>query len=130
VAGAGGSLLDHRGNILASCTWGLGRVSNNVVEAYALYEGVCIAKVRNVSKIVVFGYSMMVVQTIIKKSQSRSNVFNGIISRTLIKGFDEFKIFHIKRDLNPLADQMAKLGTCLESGTLSLNGARGALPIS
>jgi ribonuclease HI len=43
-------------------------VSNNIVEAYALYEGVCIAKEKNVSKIVVFGDSMMVVRAINKRS--------------------------------------------------------------
>jgi hypothetical protein len=32
------------GNSIASYAWGLGKVSNNVAEAYALYEGVCIAK--------------------------------------------------------------------------------------
>jgi hypothetical protein len=36
-------------------------VLNNVVEAYALYEGVCIVKYRNVSKIMVFGDILMVV---------------------------------------------------------------------
>jgi hypothetical protein len=46
---------------------GLGRVSNNVVEAYALYEGICIEKERNISKIALFTNSMMVVQVIIKK---------------------------------------------------------------
>jgi hypothetical protein len=40
----GGSLLDPGENTIAFYAWGLGMVSNNVAKAYALYEGVCIAK--------------------------------------------------------------------------------------
>jgi len=91
-------------------------VSNNIVEAYALYEGVCLVKERNVSKIAVFGDSMMVVRSLNKKIQSKSNVFNDIISCTLslIEGFVKFKIYHVKRDLSALAIQWAKLGTSLD----------------
>jgi len=126
-----GGVLDPRGNIIVSYALGLRMVSNNVVEAYALYEVVCIDKERNVSKIVVLGDSMMVVQAINKKIQSKRNVFNGITSRTLslIEGFVEFKIFQVKRELNALVNQWEKLGTRLDRGIISLNGVRREFPI-
>lgn len=106
-------------------------VSNNVVEAYALYKGVYIAKERNVPKIVVFRDSMTVVRAINKRSQYENNISNGIISRilSLIEGLYEFKLYHVKRELNPLANHWEKLSTSLECGTISLNGVRGTLPI-
>ena len=57
----GGSLLDPRGNIVVYYAWGLGIDSNNIVESYTLYEGLCIAKERSIAKTVVFGDSMMIV---------------------------------------------------------------------
>jgi ribonuclease HI len=81
VAGAGGSLLDPGGNTLVSYAWGLGRVSNNIVESYALYKGICIARERNITNIEMFGDSMMVVQAITKKKQFGSNIFNNIVSK-------------------------------------------------
>jgi hypothetical protein len=92
---------------------------------------VCIVKERNVPKIVVFGDSMMVVRAINKRIQFENKIFNNNISHilSLIDGFDEFKLYHVKRELNPLANHWEKLGTSLECGTISLNGVRGTFPI-
>lgn len=61
VVGAGGNLLDHRTNVVTHYVWGLGASSNNTVKGYALLKGLSIAKDRNITKIVVFGDSMLVV---------------------------------------------------------------------
>jgi hypothetical protein len=92
----------------------------------------CIAKERKDTKITVFGDSMMVIRTINKRSQSENNALNGIISRilSLRESFVEFKIYHIKRDLNPIADHWEKFGTRLKSGIINLNVVRGNLHIS
>jgi hypothetical protein len=73
----------------------------------------------------------MVVQAITKKIKFDNNVFNDIISCTLslIEGFDNFIILHVKRELNALADHWAKLGSNLDVGTIEINGTRGVLPI-
>ena len=38
-AGAGGILLDPRGNMILTYQWGLGRATNNIAERYDLYLG-------------------------------------------------------------------------------------------
>jgi ribonuclease HI len=100
-AGTGWVLLEPGGNTTDSYTWGQGNVSNNVVEAYALWEGVCIAKDQNVAKMVVLGDFMMVVRAIIKKSQFDNNVFNGIISHilSLIEDLTTSKVCILKESL-------------------------------
>jgi hypothetical protein len=66
----------------------------------------------------------MVIHVIVKKRQVRRNTFNSIISciQSLINGFGFVKIYHVKRDLNSLVDQMAKIGITLEQGW---GGGRG-----
>jgi ribonuclease HI len=98
VVGASGSLLDPGGNIVTHYSWGLRVTSNNTAEAYALLQGLSIAKERNVTKLVIFGDSMMVIRMVTNITQSGGNLFNGIINRiiNLSKIFDEFKLFHIK----------------------------------
>jgi hypothetical protein len=61
VAGAGGSLLDPGNNITTYYTWDLGILSNNIVQDYALYEGLSIAKERNIAKLALFEDSMIFV---------------------------------------------------------------------
>jgi len=74
---------------MAYYAWGLGTAFNNIVEAYT-------------TRIAVFGYSMMIILVINKRSQSENNVSDGIISSSCpLVSFDELKIYHIRRDINP-----------------------------
>jgi ribonuclease HI len=76
VVGAGASLFDPRGNTISYYAWGLGTATNNIVEAYALYEGLKLAKVCNISHIKVFGDSMMIVRVVIKRNLTENNHLN------------------------------------------------------
>jgi hypothetical protein len=98
VADAGGSLLNPRGNKITHYVWGLGSASNNIPEAYALFQGLRLAMNRNIFRIASFEYSMMVVPTIVKRSDVENNLLSGIITRILSMDdrFVEFKIYHIK----------------------------------
>lgn len=104
----------------------LGNASNNIVKAYALYVGLNIVKERNISKIAAFWDSMMIVHAIVKRNPTGNNQLKGIIHHilSLEDRFVEFKIFHIKRDLNPLDNSWAKVGSRLEQGTIDINGER------
>jgi ribonuclease HI len=132
VVGLSGSLLEPGGNIIVYYTWGLGTTSNNIIEAYALYEGLCIMKERNITKIVVFRDSMIIVRLIAKRSQTDNNLLNGIIYRILSLGtsFVEFKIHYIRRNLNSLADHWAKIDSTMERGIININRERGVFDIT
>jgi ribonuclease HI len=72
--------------------------------------GIRIVKEHNISHISIFGDSMLIVKAILKKQTVEKNLLNGILQRirTIAESFGEINLFHIKRDLNPLADLWAK----------------------
>jgi hypothetical protein len=43
-AGAGGVLYSPRGNRLLDFSWNLGKTTNNMAEAYAIYQGILLAQ--------------------------------------------------------------------------------------
>jgi ribonuclease HI len=118
------------GSSIASFAWGLGNISNNIVEAYALWEGVHIARDRNIANIVILGDSMMVVRAVIKRAQMENNAFNCIISHilSLLVEFDKVKIYHIKRELNSQAYYWAKFGVNMDEGLIDISGVWGSSP--
>jgi len=110
---------------------GLGNISNNIVEAYALWERVFITIDKRVINIVILGDSIMVVRVIIKRTMIKNNASNSIISRifSLLVEFDKVKIFHIKREINSRANYWPKLGSRMDEGLISINMISGVLPI-
>jgi ribonuclease HI len=65
--GGRGSLFSLRGIQLGTYDWGLGVTMNNIAKAYALFEGLRMAKERKISQITVFGDSMLIVKAIITR---------------------------------------------------------------
>ena len=57
VAGAGGILLDPRGQTGKTFAWELGHKMNNEAEWMALLQGLEISDIITIPKLVVFGYS-------------------------------------------------------------------------
>jgi hypothetical protein len=61
----------------------------------------------------------------------RGNLYMGVLSQilSLLHKFEIFSLFHIKRDLNTIANQQAKEGSFLRKGKLKINGDLIPLPI-
>jgi len=64
-AGGGGLILDPDGIQIASFAWGLGIDSNNSAEALALWKGLSQALSLNISDLVVFRDSRLIINTFI-----------------------------------------------------------------
>jgi hypothetical protein len=47
----GGILFDPRGNTMFHYAWGLGKTTNNIEEAYALYAGLKLAREHNIPQL-------------------------------------------------------------------------------
>jgi hypothetical protein len=124
MVGMGGSLLDPRGNTIIHYAWGLGLASNNIAEAYALFQDLRLTKDRNIFRIVSFEYFMMVVPTIGKRSHIENNLLGCMITRILsmVASFVEFKIYHIKHNLNLNVNHWVKVGSRLSKVEINLNG--------
>jgi ribonuclease HI len=124
VAGAGGVIICPRGNQVLSYHWNLGLATNNQAEAYALYQGLLLAKNRGIHAISVIGDSKIIVRNARKGSQS-SNLFLRVILQriaTVTKRFHNIQFFHVLRRNNQLADAQANQAIGLEQGTLVVNG--------
>jgi len=98
VVVVGGSLFDLGGNIKTFYSWGLGSASNDIVEAYALFQGLKLAIEKKINKLTVFRDSMIVANVVIHRTQMGTNPFNGIINRVieLSKEFEAFQLYHMK----------------------------------
>jgi ribonuclease HI len=59
--------------------WGLGITTNNIAEAYALFEGLRMAKEHMISQILVFGDSMLIVKEIITRNLVENNLLRGVL---------------------------------------------------
>jgi ribonuclease HI len=53
VAGAGGVLYGPGGNLESTFAWSIGHSSNNQVEAYALLQGLILAKAQGITVLTV-----------------------------------------------------------------------------
>jgi ribonuclease HI len=108
---------------VAFYAWGLGSVSNNIVEAYALWAGLRLAKDMGILKLSILGDSMLVIRALIKRNIVGNNIFIGIMSHTLalLSEFEEYSLYHIKHEHNS-CDRWAKEGTSHNSSRFESDG--------
>jgi ribonuclease HI len=81
-AGGGGGIIDPRGTTEACFAWGLGITSNNKAEAYALWQGINIAKGIGMQSIKVIGDSRMIINHMVKKTFPGNNLLASILDRS------------------------------------------------
>jgi hypothetical protein len=55
------------GNEIVNYAWGLGEVSNNLVESYTLWCGLNLAKEDGIIRLVMLGDSLFIIQVVINK---------------------------------------------------------------
>ena len=131
MASARGIIHDPGGNLVAFYAWGLGSVYKNIVEAYALWAGLRLAKDMGILKLSILDNSMLVIRALIKRNIVGNNIFIGIMSRilTLLSKFEEYSLYYIKHEHNSCTDRWAKEGTSLEESIAKINGLRRRLSI-
>jgi hypothetical protein len=81
VAGAGGVIICPRGNQVLSFHWNLGIATNNQAEAYALYQGLHLAKSRNIHSLSVIGDSKIIIGYARKGSHPPNLHLKSILQR-------------------------------------------------
>jgi hypothetical protein len=96
-----------------------------------LWQGIRLAKVKGLHKLIILGDSMLVIETLINQANFGYKPFPRVISwaLSLLTGFDDYSFYHIKHELNNKADHWEKYGSILGEGELDLNGERGFLRI-
>ena len=122
MGGAGGILLDPRGHVEQTFTWGLGHRTNNEAEWLALLQGLQSLVSKDLHKIAIFGDSQHVIFKMINGYTSGSINCRHLYdkAKTLMSKF--YDLFHIIRNNNSAADALANMGPSLTQCHFSLNG--------
>ena len=101
--------MDPGGKIVIEYSWNIGYESNNMVEAYGLWQGLIQLKEKGVGEVIVFGDSRLIIQAMNEGNKSKNDRIERMIKRirTMVKSFRKINIFHTLRNLNVLADVAA-----------------------
>jgi hypothetical protein len=102
----GGGLFD----IPREIQWPIMHGVYKIVDAYAHWEGIRIAKEMVIHKLTILGDSMLVIRAMIKINNVGNNVFTRIMSRFLdiLVEFEEYTLYHIKHEHNFCVDRWDK----------------------
>jgi ribonuclease HI len=64
------------GQPVINYSWGLGSLTNNEAEAYALYAGIKIALSKRIKNLIICGDSMLVKRAIVQRNIVGGNIYN------------------------------------------------------
>ena len=103
--------------------WNIGYDSNNMAEAYGLWQGLKQLKNKGVEEVMVFGDSRLIIQELNGGSRSKKEQLARLIRRIRYKAnsFRIIKFFHILRNLNVLADSAANKSITISLNELNVN---------
>ena len=122
-AGGGGVIFEPRGNKESKYFWNIGYDSNNMAEAYGLWQGLNQLKVIGAKEVMVFGDSRIIIQELNGGSRGKNERIARLIKRIRSKAntFRKIKFFHVLRNLNVLADSAANKSIAIGLNKLSVN---------
>ncbi|KAL0427066.1 UNVERIFIED_CONTAM: putative ribonuclease H protein [Sesamum latifolium] len=107
ISGAGGILRDPQGRVLFAFEEPLGCMSNTLVELKAIYRGLQLSIERNITKIWIETDAQVIIKLIANPSLGAWYLQNTLMTiRTLLQQI-EFKVSHIFREGNQIADLFA-----------------------
>jgi ribonuclease HI len=103
-------IIDPEGTTETCFAWELGITSNNKEEAYALWQGLNIAKDIGAHLIKVVKDSRMIINHMVKKTSPRDNLLASILDRSRqLEGFFSYiQYYHVLREYNKEADRWEK----------------------
>ena len=104
-------------------SWGVGHLSNNQAELYALIKACQLAKAAGHNNFQIFGDYEIIIKALNSDSKFNDSSLNATMQRLHFILIDCVLVtsYHILRDLNKLADYKSNQGCLLSTGMLSLN---------
>ena len=108
-AGGGGVVINHNGKVETEYAWNIGHDSNNMAEAYGLWQGLKQVQKVGVDEAVVIGDSRLIIQAVSEGRQSKNERMERLLKRIryAIKRFKKIEFFHVLRELNMRANKAA-----------------------
>ena len=108
-AGGGGVVINPRGKVEIEYTWNIGQDSNNMAEAYGLWQGLKLVQKEGVDEVMVIGDSRLIIQAMNGGKRGKNERTERLINRirSMAKRFRKIEFFHVLRELNEKADSAA-----------------------
>jgi ribonuclease HI len=122
-AGAGGVIYSPDGTLRDCFCWGLGQKTNNQAEILGLLRACLIVREKGDKDLQVFGDSELLIKKLNSKDLFNNASLNKMLGRLkrILHEFSSFKFYHILRNMNEEADQMANKGCTLAKGQILIN---------
>jgi len=123
MVGGGGDIINCEGEIEMEYFWNIGNDSNNMVEAYGIWQGIKQLEKKGVEEAIVFGDSQIIIHAMNEVNQSRNLRLDRLIKRikSVSKTFRRLEFYHVLWELNDLADNAANKAIGLGKNELSVN---------
>ena len=123
IAGGGGGVMSHEGNNEYEYYWNIGKDTNNMAEAYGLWQGLKQLENLGVKEAIVIGDSRLIIQAMNGKIQRTNSRLSVLIKRiqSISRTFRHLEFFHILREVNAKADQATNKAINLQINELYVN---------
>ena len=122
-AGGGGVVINPGGKVEIEYYWNIGFNSNNMAEAYGIWQGLKQLKKKEVEEVLVFGDSRFIIQALNEGRKGKNEQTTRLIRRirSLSKLFRKINFFHILREINEEADLAANKSIAVGLNELIVN---------
>jgi ribonuclease HI len=112
-----------RGKRILCYSWNLGVTTNNMAEAYAMYQGVLLAQEQKLSNIIVIGDSKNIIRHFVKGTGPKNSKLKRIIERirAIMSSFHS-SFYHVPRANNTKADEQQNLAIGKAPGHMEMLG--------
>jgi ribonuclease HI len=111
-AGCGAVIADENGVIMRELSRYLGRTTNNVAEYEGLLMGLEALLKLGQKRIVVQSDSQLMVRQLNGEYRVKDEKLKALFEQAmrLLRQFDSYRILHVRREMNKLADRLANRG--------------------
>jgi ribonuclease HI len=111
-AGCGAVILDRNGNVVKELSRYLGHATNNVAEYEGLLMGLEALLRLGKKRIRVQSDSQLLVRQLNGEYRVKDEKLKALFQKamSLLRQFDAYRILHVPRELNKLADRLANKG--------------------
>jgi ribonuclease HI len=111
-AGCGAAIYDENGNVVREMSRYLGHATNNVAEYEALLMGLKALGEAGKKRILVQSDSQLMVRQLNGEYRVKDEKLQVLYQKAvaLLRQFEGYRILHVRREMNKLADRLANKG--------------------
>ena len=122
-AGGRGVVLNPTGKVEIEYSWNIGHETNNMAEAYGLWQGLKQVQKVGAEEVVVIGDSRIIIQAMRGGRRGKNERMERLLKRIrdTVNRFRKIKFYHVLKELNKKADKAANNFINLECFEIKVN---------